>query len=749
MIASFNYAFHSGALSISQKRGIISLIPKKDKDTSLLENLRPISLLNVDYKILTKVIAKRLEKLLPKIINPDQTGYVKGRYIGENVRLIQDIMFYTKRMNSPGIAIFLDFRKAFDSIEWEYLKAALKAFNFGPNLLNWIDVLYNEASSCVINNGHSSSFFRLQRGVRQGCPLSGLLFIIGIELFARALKNDQSIKGVNVETKEIKITQYADDTTVFVKDEESVEQLLRLLDEFKSISGLEINTSKTEAMWLGCWIDKIRTPFNFKWPKEPICALGIYFSYNTEHANKLNFEEKINNLEKTLNGWKRRKLTLLGRINIVKTLGLSKLIYNASILPIPKHFVKEINKIAFHFIWEGKPAKVKRSTIIREKKCGGLKMLDFEVMDKALKLAWIERLKTNSSASWKIIPELGVKQYGGLTFLIKCHYDIKMLSLDNLPNFYHTLLAYLQDLNSIITADGNVLEKIIWNNQNIVINEKSIFYSSWFNKDIISIRSLMTEYNQFLSLSELRQKFNLEIPFTLYYGLVSAIPKEWKSSLKNALPRGNDIVEKAICSTKPLTTRATYSAFLSKMATPPTCESKILMHGFTKENIQNVYLLPFTTTKDMKLITFQYKVIHNVLPNQLSLFRAGIAINDTCPLCNAEKQTSIHMLYSCPETTTFWGQFTDWWYQKFKQNLILNECITLYGWHQKSPNEGVLNYALLLAKYHIFCTSVQTNKLDFDSFLSRLRTKMNILREVSLENKTFNNFQSTWAHLLN
>ena len=241
---------------------------------------------------------------MPKIINPDQTGYVKGCYIGENVRLIQDIMFYTKRMNSPGIAIFLDFRKAIDSIEWEYLKAALKAFNFGPSLLNWIDVLYYKASSCVINNGHSS-FFRLQRGVRQGCPLSGLLFIIGIEHFTRALKNDQSIKGINVETKEIKITQYTHDTTVFIRDEESMEQLLRLLDEFKLISGLEINTSKTEAMWLGCWRDETHTPFNFKWPKEPICALGIYFTYNTEHANKLNFEEKINNLEKTLNCWKR------------------------------------------------------------------------------------------------------------------------------------------------------------------------------------------------------------------------------------------------------------------------------------------------------------------------------------------------------------------------------------------------------------------------------------------------------------
>ena len=112
IIGSFNYAFKTGTLSISQRRGIISLIPKKNKDKSLLENLRPISLLNIDYKILTKSIAKRLEKVLPKIINPNQTGYIKGRFIGENVRLIQDAMFYTKQEKKTGIAIFLDFRKA-------------------------------------------------------------------------------------------------------------------------------------------------------------------------------------------------------------------------------------------------------------------------------------------------------------------------------------------------------------------------------------------------------------------------------------------------------------------------------------------------------------------------------------------------------------------------------------------------------------------------------------------------------------
>ena len=109
MIHSFNFAFDSGSLSTTQRREIITLIPKPNKDTTLLDNLRPISLLNTDYKILTKVIAKRLEKVLPKIINPDQTGYVKSGYIGENVRLISDIMSYTEETNIPGIALFLRF----------------------------------------------------------------------------------------------------------------------------------------------------------------------------------------------------------------------------------------------------------------------------------------------------------------------------------------------------------------------------------------------------------------------------------------------------------------------------------------------------------------------------------------------------------------------------------------------------------------------------------------------------------------
>ena len=123
------------------------------------------------------------------------------------------------------------------------------------------------------------------------------------------------------------------------------------------------------------------------WPKEPVNVLGVFFSHNQESANRLNFGEKIRNLEKTLITWQRRNLTLYGKINIVKTLGISKLIYSASVLPVPDHYIQEINKLTFNFILAGKPPKIKRNTIIGEKKDGDLKMCDFNIMEKALKIA--------------------------------------------------------------------------------------------------------------------------------------------------------------------------------------------------------------------------------------------------------------------------------------------------------------------------------------------------------------------------
>ena len=132
MVESFNYAHKLGKLNITQRQGIIKITPKKRKNRLCLENWRPLTLLNVDYKIATKSIAHRIAKVLPKLINEDQTGYFKGRYIGQNIRLINDIMKITELENIPGMAIFIDFKKAFDIVDWNFFFKTLEALNFGP-----------------------------------------------------------------------------------------------------------------------------------------------------------------------------------------------------------------------------------------------------------------------------------------------------------------------------------------------------------------------------------------------------------------------------------------------------------------------------------------------------------------------------------------------------------------------------------------------------------------------------------------
>ena len=168
LIKVLNYGLNKGELSFSQKQAVITLIEKEGKDRRFVKNLRLISLLNTDYNIISKVLATRICSVIPSLIHSDQHGFVKGRFIGESVRTISDI----KYNNIPGILLFLDFEKAFDSLEWHYLFCTLLRINFGITFVNFVKTLYRNISSCVMNNGLTSQYFSVQRGVMQGDPLS-------------------------------------------------------------------------------------------------------------------------------------------------------------------------------------------------------------------------------------------------------------------------------------------------------------------------------------------------------------------------------------------------------------------------------------------------------------------------------------------------------------------------------------------------------------------------------------------------
>ena len=247
-----------------------------------------------------------------------------------------------------------------------------------------------------------------------------------------------------------------------------------------------------------------------------------------------------------------------------------------------------------------------------------------------------------------------------------------------------------------------------------------------------------------MNLHEFSSKFQLTVPFTQYYGLLSANPQNWKTMLKNC---GQE-QDKQTIPVDTSTTSSIYSTLLKDVFVPPTAESKILRHRFTKKNIQKVYLLPFTITKEVKIIMFQYKVIHNILPTRSTLYRDGHAENDLCNLCNTEKQTLDHLLIHCSTSVYFWTLFQNWWYGKTHESIVLTASHILYGWHNRTKHWQVLNNALLIAKYCIFCTSLRGETLCFRDFLLQIQEKLQILKVIATAQNSLPKFYRTWEVII-
>ena len=387
LVASFNAAYDANELTISQRRGVITLIPKEDGSLLELSNWRPVTLLNVDCKIATKAIARRIEPLLPNLVHTDQTGFIKGRYIGENIRLIIDIMEHTKSESIPGILVSLDFRKAFDSLEWSFMMKALDIFNFGTSIKRWISTFYTKIESAAINNGFMTNWFRPSRGVRQGCPLSPYLFVLSTETLSSKIRQEPSITGIKIFGHEIKLSQFADDTNLFCADLISVGNALKTAGDFGRLAGLKLNIKKSKAIWLGKWEKNKSYPLQLKWLHSPVRLLGIHVSYDEKGNNELNFNLKIRKLQTKLDMWRSRDLTLFGKVLIIKSLGLSQLIYSASILNVPEDIASTVKTKLFSFLWKNKRDKIKRTGLYQDLGRGGIRMVDIDIMFKALKLA--------------------------------------------------------------------------------------------------------------------------------------------------------------------------------------------------------------------------------------------------------------------------------------------------------------------------------------------------------------------------
>uniref|UniRef100_A0A803JDF7 Reverse transcriptase domain-containing protein n=1 Tax=Xenopus tropicalis TaxID=8364 RepID=A0A803JDF7_XENTR len=391
------YAFETFSLPETFSEATIVVIPKPGKDANLCTSYRPISLLNMEVKILAKVLAKRLAKVVSTLVEPDQTGFMPAKSTHFNLRRLFLNLQLPHENKGSRIIVSLDTAKAFDSIEWPYLWEVITRMGFGPSFVKWLKLLYSAPKAVVKVNGILSTPFHLTRGTRQGCPLSPLLFALAIEPMAIQVRHSQQIKGFIYKTIEEKISLYADDTLLYLADPyNSFDTVLEIIKSFGTFSGLQIN-----------WEKSIIFPLDDQVPvmADPECTLKIANTFKylgiTIHKEPAQFfthnlHPLQNKFEDTLKFWTKLPLTLIGRINICKMIFLPKFLYQFTNTPchIPKKALLEIDRTQSAFIWGNKSPTLSRSTLNAPQEQLGLASPNYELYYLAAQCAHI--------ANWKV-----------------------------------------------------------------------------------------------------------------------------------------------------------------------------------------------------------------------------------------------------------------------------------------------------------------------------------------------------------
>ena len=237
----------------------------------------------------------------------------------------------------------------------------------------------------------------VERGVRQGCPLLPYLFIIAIELLSYKVTTSEYIKGIKMFGEEFKKSLFADDASFILDGSlKSLENLIDILDNFSYISGLKLNAKKCQILRIGTSKQRefeYLKHRKFKWSSTEATALGMTFTTKKSNIFQVNLEPKIMNFENCLKQWHHRKLTLKGKITVIKNYALPKLIYVLFSLPNPpQQTIKRIEKIMYNFLWDGKPETIKRDILTENYDKGGLKLIDINMFINSLKISWIKRI---------------------------------------------------------------------------------------------------------------------------------------------------------------------------------------------------------------------------------------------------------------------------------------------------------------------------------------------------------------------
>ena len=397
-------AYQNGQLSTVQRRGVICLLPKKGRNPNCIDNFCPITLLNVDRKILSQALASRLKEVLKEYIHLDQRGFLPGRDLKDNIFDFYSILSLTKEEEEENLMLSLDFYKAFDSVEWNYLFKVLHKMEVPVSFIKWVKLIYNSNTSYVINKGELSEPVELSRGLFQGSLLSPLLFLVAIEPLVEAIHRSMDIEGISYCTVTKKCALVADDIICYLKaTEASFSRLDSMIQNFTSISGLKLNWDKLVVVPLGKKVGPLHAAAGYNWSNGQLYYLGVMLSMQAEFIPDLNLDTKITQLEQACSPYRDRVVSPLERATIIRFMLSSKLVYPFQMVASSDVYTRNsLIKFMSDFLWNGRKPRMTLQRAVQPVDQGGLALVDLVSQSRSLKFRCLNRVLTNTEELWSM-----------------------------------------------------------------------------------------------------------------------------------------------------------------------------------------------------------------------------------------------------------------------------------------------------------------------------------------------------------
>ena len=730
----FIFSLEKGELTTTQNRGVLSLLHKgKGLSRNKLDNWRPLSLTNSDYKILAKMVAKRVQKVLKVIIDKDQCGFVKGRDVSVLLREIDDLIENERNTHTEHILLAIDYRKAFDTISSEFIHRCLTLFGFGPYIREWVKVILNGRTFCVKNGGHLSKYYEMTRGVRQGCPLSPLIFIIAIELLGIKIRQAENIKGIRIENCNVvhKIKQFADDTTFLLNDIIDFREVLSKIKEFSNISGLEMNKNKTFAFNISTFSANIDEYDGIKFV-DKVKLLGIWYSRAcAAREMKENWEGKIERLERILAMWSRHRLTMMGKVLVIKVFGLSLFIYAMKSIGLPQTVLQRVNRMFFSFIWkrnfkEGKTfERVKRKILCSEVDEGGLGMIDIHLMQDGFMIKWCLKLILEQKEKWAALPK---KFFGkvGISNVFLCSTDKKEFKgLDTIKsNFWkEALVAWLtySGAEALLKIEEiNILEMPIFNNKSIVYQKKSIYLDETIQRGIFLVKDI-TSNGEMISFANFLLKFGSYPRAQLdYFILLNALKNKLNKEHNNNNNNTAKLEEKA--NTFLHMKNKQLRNVIEDKYKEVSCGRKLWERKFDRD-ISKLYTNSMNNIKEVKMRELLFKIYHNIYPTNIILQKIGIKVSNKCDFCQ-EVDFLDHSLIECYRLRLYWQKVLNFIEKETKLLIPDHPIHKLFGINEgmgKETNPQKANLLLIIAKFAIIKAKYYKKENIYGIFQSEIK----------------------------